>query len=116
MNIDQKTLNELKTKLQNEKIRIEEELNRIAKPTRSNGDYTTSFNNIGTDEDENASEVEEYADNLALEANLHEQLKEILEALERINAGTFGFCENCNAAISIERLMAYPAARKCLNC
>lgn len=116
MSLDQKILSELKDKLVAEKIRIEEELNRIGKPTTTSGDFSTNFNEIGTDEDENASEVEEYTDNLALETTLEKQLKEILEALERIEAGTYGKCEDCGAEIPVERLMVYPAAKTCIHC
>lgn len=116
MSIDSKTLAELKEKLLAEKKRVEEELNRIAKPTTDSGDFSTNFTEIGTDEDDNASEVEEYTANLALETTLEKQLKEILEALERTDAGTYGKCENCTKEISIERLMAYPAAKTCMDC
>ncbi|KKQ44734.1 MAG: hypothetical protein US63_C0024G0006 [Candidatus Moranbacteria bacterium GW2011_GWC2_37_8] len=116
MIIQPEILKELKEKLLAEKNRVKEELGRIAKPNKTEGDYTTSFSEIGTDEDENASEVEEYTANLALEANLEKQLKEITEALERIENGTYGKCENCAKDISIERLRAYPAAKTCLDC
>jgi len=116
MSLDQKTLNELKEKLIQERERIKEELSRIAKPTKDANDYNTTFNNIGDDEDENASEVEEYTDNLALENVFEKQLKEITEALEKIELGTYGKCENCQADIAIERLRAYPAAKICFNC
>ena len=39
-----------------------------------------------------------------------------MEALEKIEAGNYGKCENCGAHIPIERLKAYPAAKKSLNC
>lgn len=107
---------ELKTKLLEEKTRIQNELDRIGKPTTKEGDYSTNFSEMGEDEDENASEVEEYTDNLALESNLEKQLKEILEALEKMEAGTYGKCENCATDISIERLRAYPAAKTCITC
>lgn len=116
MTIEPETLKELKEKLLAEKVRFEDELNRIAKPTKAEGDYETSFNEIGKHEDENASEVEEYTDNLALEDNLEKQLKEISDALERIDNGTYGICENCSKEIPLERLMAYPAAKRCLDC
>lgn len=116
MSLDSKTIEELKGQLLTEKARIEEELNRIAKPTTVAGDFSTNFTEIGTDEDANASEVEEYTDNLAVETTLEKQLKEIIEALERLSAGTYGKCENCDAEIPVERLRAYPAAKKCLNC
>lgn len=116
MTLDSKTIAELKNALLLEKTRVEEELNRIGKPTTDSGDFSTNFNEIGTNEDENASEVEEYTDNLALENTLEKQLKEILEALERIETDTYGKCENCDADIPVERLRAYPAAKMCTNC
>jgi RNA polymerase-binding transcription factor DksA len=116
MALDAQTLSELKQRLLAEKTRLEDELSRIAKPTNDKVSYDTTFNQIGTDEDENASEIEEYTDNLALESSFEKQLKETLEALERIEAGTYGKCENCQADIPIERLRAYPAAKTCLSC
>ena len=116
MSLDQQTLAHFKEKLLSEKKRIEEELSRIAKLDNANGDYTTNFNEIGSDEDENASEVEEYTDNLALENNLQKQLKELSDALERIENNTYGKCENCGTDIPTDRLEAYPAAKNCTKC
>jgi RNA polymerase-binding protein DksA len=116
MTLDSQIISELKEKMVSEKKQLEEELNRIATPSTANGDYNTKFSEMGTDEDDNASEVEEYTDNLAIEANLEKQLKEINEALEKIEAGNYGKCENCNEDISIERLRAYPAAKTCIKC
>jgi DnaK suppressor protein len=42
--------------------------------------------------------------------------KEIDDALERIDAGTFGTCENCQGAIGAQRLNAIPYARYCVQC
>lgn len=116
MTLEQNKLTELKEKLLLQKQQLESELSRIAKPTEAEGDYTTKFNDIGPDEDENASEVEEYTDNLALENTLEKQLHEVLAALEKMENGTYGTCENCGKEISIERLEAYPAAKTCIEC
>jgi RNA polymerase-binding protein DksA len=116
MAIEPKILEELKNKLLEEKTKLEGELSRFARPTEIPGDYETKFDDIGTDVDENASEVEEYTDNLALENTLEKRLKEIIEALERISSGTYGMCENCKQEIDLERLRAYPAARTCIKC
>src|SRR5262245_51684869 len=43
-------------------------------------------------------------------------LKEIAAALERINQGTFGCCEECRAAIPKARLGALPYTRYCVAC
>jgi RNA polymerase-binding protein DksA len=41
---------------------------------------------------------------------------EINDALERIEQGTFGRCENCQREIPRERLEALPYARYCIEC
>lgn len=37
-------------------------------------------------------------------------------ALERIEEGTYGFCEECGKPISEDRLEAVPHARLCIDC
>ena len=116
MPLNQNDLEKLEEKLLEEKKRTEEELSRIATPTKAPGDYVTKFDEIGEGEDENASEIEEYADNLAVESSLESQLKDILASLEKIKVGTYGKCENCGKEIPLERLLAYPAAKTCGKC
>jgi RNA polymerase-binding transcription factor DksA len=116
MAIDPKIVTELKNQLLEEKNKIEGELSRFAKPTDVPGEYETQFEDIGTDVDENASEVEEYTDKLALENSLEKSLKDITDALNRISDGIYGTCDNCKQEIDIERLRAYPAARTCIKC
>lgn len=38
------------------------------------------------------------------------------DALARISDGSFGICEACGEAIGYPRLLAHPAARRCLPC
>ncbi len=38
------------------------------------------------------------------------------EALQRIEKGTYGLCQNCGKPISPERLEAVPHARLCIEC
>lgn len=40
----------------------------------------------------------------------------IKEALERIENGTFGVCEECGEEISLKRLRARPMATLCIHC
>jgi DnaK suppressor protein len=114
--ISEELKQELKAKLEDEKIKLEEDLKKIAKPTENPEEFETKYEDFGTDRDENASEVEEYTDNLALENTLEIQLKEINDALEKMQKGTYGICENCNEEIDEERLKAYPAAKTCIKC
>ena len=111
MSLTQEQLERFKQKLLSEKSRLEDELSRFARKDET-GDYRTEFpEDIGSRNDENASEVEEYADNLALEQSLEGQLREVNDALARIEKGTYGICEKTGREIPLERLEAYPAAR-----
>lgn len=120
MAIDKQTIEELKTMLLQEKQELEENLGKIAKPVEgTKGDYETTFDQLGNDPDENATEVSEYSDNLAVETTLEKRLQDINEALQRIEDGTYGTCSNCEGGeqeISIERLRANPAAKTCIQC
>jgi len=53
---------------------------------------------------------------LELLENEAQILKEIDDALARIDKGTYGICENCHREISRERLEAVPYARYCIRC
>lgn len=52
----------------------------------------------------------------AREEQLRQQVAELEEALERLQAGNYGTCESCGQPIDIERLEALPQARLCINC
>jgi DnaK suppressor protein len=117
MPIDEKTLNELKEALLKEKEELEKNLNRIAKPVdETEGDYETSFKELGTDRDDNATEVDQYTGDLSVEVTLEKNLQDVLEALTRIEKGTYGICENCQKEIDIERLRVNPSAKTCISC
>lgn len=53
---------------------------------------------------------------LSLIQNEEQVLEEIREALERINQGKFGKCEECGANIPKARLQALPYTRHCVQC
>lgn len=52
---------------------------------------------------------------LTLEEHEQSLIDEIEAALQRINDGTYGICENTGDEISFERLQALPWARFCLE-
>lgn len=58
--------------------------------------------------------------NQALSSNLQERerarLAGILSALERIEAGTYGRCAECDGPIPYGRLLVYPEAATCAGC
>lgn len=53
---------------------------------------------------------------IALQAIEVEQLEQIEDALERLDEGTYGQCENCGQDIPPGRLEILPHATLCVNC
>jgi DnaK suppressor protein len=45
-----------------------------------------------------------------------EMLERVKEALVRLDAGTFGICEDCGRKIAERRLRALPFALRCIEC
>ena len=109
--MDEKLMEELKSKLITEKAQLEEELSKFASKT-AEGEYKTDFpKDVGNEQGENAIEVEEYTDKLALEQSLEVQLKDVIDALEKMEDGSYGKDEETGEDIDANRLQAYPAAR-----
>jgi RNA polymerase-binding protein DksA len=44
------------------------------------------------------------------------ELADIEGALARIRVGRYGACIDCGQEIKCDRLQAYPAAKRCINC
>jgi DnaK suppressor protein len=53
---------------------------------------------------------------LSLNENERMRLKEVDEALDRIENGTYGICEECGGAIGLKRLEVRPVAKYCVPC
>lgn len=53
---------------------------------------------------------------LVVVEGLRERLVDINAALDKIDKGTFGRCENCGNEIGAERLEALPHTRLCTDC
>lgn len=98
-----------------EKTRLEAQLAKIG--TRTNeSDFQTTWEDYGDKEDENAAEVAAYSDSLGLEATFESELRDVVEALERIAGGTYGICKSCGQEINEARLTARPQSLLCIAC
>lgn len=104
--------------LQGEKTRLEKELasfaHRNLKATET--DYNADFPNIGDKDDENASEVAQFSNNLSLEDELEKALRDVESALKRIEDGAYGTCKYCSQPINEKRLVARPTSSSCIQC
>lgn len=63
-----------------------------------------------------ASDASEKAVTYGQIENQSAELLEVRDALERLENGSFGLCDDCNQAVPIDRLRAIPHTRLCLNC
>jgi DnaK suppressor protein len=77
-------------------------------------------NNPGNDTtdsgDEESTEAENFADQLAIAQTQREEVQEIDTALEHIRNGTYGICEKCGREISKEVLNVAPESALCETC
>lgn len=73
----------------------------------------------GRDFDENFADsgqvAAEQGEVQSLAGTLKEQLDAVEQALSKLDDGTYGLCERCQAAIPAARLEAVPASRFCID-
>ena len=116
--MDKKLIEELKEALELQKKSVQKELGSFANedPKLKHNWDTRYPNREDGDKDEEADEVTEYDNKLSLEYSLEPKLKDVNRALEKIEKGEYGKCENCGKEIEIERLEAVPEAKLCMKC
>ncbi|WP_164491734.1 TraR/DksA C4-type zinc finger protein [Staphylospora marina] len=61
------------------------------------------------------TEMFERGKDLALNEQDEHHLREIMDALRRMEKGTYGICQTCGAEIPFERLEAVPTAKYCVD-
>lgn len=117
-NMNKKTLEEIKTYLEGMRREIIDSLNHIEKDTLNksqrdaSGDlsgYTFHMADVATDNYDREF-------NLGIGSKEQDLLNRIDVALQMIEEGTYGKCEECNQPIAASRLKAVPYARLCIKC
>lgn len=78
----------------------------------SDGAAAPDFNENFAD---SAQVAAEQGENLSLAATLRDQLDDVEGALARIDAGTYGLCQECGNPIAPPRLEAMPATPFCID-
>lgn len=105
-----------KARLEEEKTKLEGELASIGRRNPSNpADWEAVPQDTGKEPEEGdtADNIEGYAENVGILTDLEIRYNDVLAALARIDAGTYGTCEMSGEAIEEDRLTADPAARTC---
>jgi RNA polymerase-binding transcription factor DksA len=107
----------LKTKLEEERARLEAELATLGTQNTENpGDWeakSAGFDDTA-DPNERADSIEEFEDRVAILAPLEIQFNEVKAALQRIEDGTYGICQVSGEPIEAKRLEANPSATTCM--
>ncbi len=111
-------MDRIKSELEREKTRLEMELSRFShrNSKATEADFQADFPNIGDKEDENASEVAQFSDNLSLEDELEKALRDVESALKLMDQGKYGTCKYCGQMIDERRLIARPTSSSCIQC
>jgi len=116
--MDKKILERIKGDLLVQKNKILEDLNLVSEKNSSHkkDEIRAKFPNFGDKPDENAQEVDEYTTNLATEKILETSLRDVDNALDRVEKGTYGICKYCGKEIDEKRLLIRPVASACVEC
>lgn len=109
MALTKKQLNQLVDKINAEKERI---LNNI----ETDSDNITIKQGNGSDDVDHANAEYERAQLLRFRSRDLFYVKKLSKALEKIKDEEYGICEECDADIRFERLMARPTAELCISC
>lgn len=106
-----------KQRLAEEKTKLERELATVGRKNPSNpNDWEAVPQETGQEADPNdaADLIEGYEDNTAILKELETRYNEVIAALGRIDAGTYGTCVVSGESIEEARLNADPAAVTCI--
>jgi len=99
--------------LETEKTRVENELKTVGRKKNGNWEATGIEEYDSAEDGEVADSIETLDNNNAIVLELENQLRDIKDALEKIENGTYGVCEISGEPIEIDRLEANPSARTC---
>lgn len=95
-------------------------LTAMLEDAQQNGDSTieelTGSNEVFADPADRATAESDRAFTLRLRDRERRLISKIRAALQRIEDGTYGVCEECGEDISLARLKARPVTRLCINC
>lgn len=111
-NLTDEQLQDLRDQLEAERATIQEELKEHGEKSGTEWEGSSKgFEGEESDPNDVADQIEELVTNIPLEHTLALHLREIQDALEKLDKGTYGIDEETGKEISYERLAANPAAR-----
>lgn len=70
----------------------------------------------GDDQADTGTKTFEREQEISLANGILERMTQVERALERLDEGSYGWCERCGDPIPVERLAAFPSATLCVTC
>ncbi|KKW07060.1 MAG: binding protein, DksA/TraR family protein [Candidatus Kaiserbacteria bacterium GW2011_GWC2_49_12] len=115
--LTEEQIEELRAALDGEQVDLEEQLAEHGK--KIDGDWTGTpagfEKETDSDPEDSADAMEELATNVPLVEELESRLKDVKDAIKKMDAGTYGICEESGKEIPFDRLEANPAARTAIQ-
>ena len=95
-------------------------LNQMLEEAQQKGDSTleemTDSNEVFADPADRATAESDRSFTLRIRDRERRLIRKIQSALQRIEDGSYGICEECGEEIGVPRLKARPVTRLCINC
>lgn len=113
MSLSTEFLAEMKKRLSDEHLRLQDELSRFA---HRNPQLAEEIHGSSESADDSAADVANISDSLSLEEELVKALRDAESALKAIEKGVYGVCKYCKRAIDERRLQARPMSSSCIEC
>ena len=108
--MDQETYDYFKAVLNGRKKKLLEQANQtVTREVTNEQEHLSDYADIATLESDRTF-------HLRIRDRERKLIKKIDQALNRIDEGTFGFCDRCGEEIGSERLKARPVTTYCINC
>ncbi|MBK7707449.1 MAG: TraR/DksA C4-type zinc finger protein [Acidobacteria bacterium] len=98
---------EIRQTLVERKVKLAELLGRVEVSARRQFDKSLEEQAIQRENEEILTQIDD---------NLNLEFVQVERALARLDAGDYGFCENCGDKIASNRLKAIPQTSFCLKC
>lgn len=108
-------LNSLRSRLEQERKQLTEELEQLNASNRSITMDRREGSPFGKREEE-ANGAADLEKRVAFETHKRDTLAQVEQALQKLDNGTYGLCDNCGQPIDPARLEALPQATRCVNC
>lgn len=101
----------IETALRTRRGQLEGELQRLTEPPEQ-GAAVAFGKRVG----DGTSEAVERLATTAMARSIHNSIADIDRALEKLEEGTYGRCDQCGRDIAPARIEALPASTRCVNC